>query len=107
MGFSRTYTYEVQVENLTNKRIYIRGAMTYREALKTLMEEARQIGAATGYIWAQTAQGTRKIRNIDSRADYLKVDISINAPERTVYKVTGVSLQDEADKFLLTQGRRI
>jgi len=90
MGKSVTCNYEVQVHNLLTDRLHLIGAMNFKEAKDKLLAEAQRIGAVTGYIWAQTKIAEKIINR--NGADYLKVTITVNTPERTVYTIAGVNI---------------
>ena len=88
MGRSGIYNYQVQIEVPgINKEVVILGAMSYKDALNLLLEEADRLGATLGYIWPQTKVAQRKVRN-----DYLKVAIDLNTPEKKHYVIKKVSL---------------
>ena len=100
MGRSVTCNYCIKVDDPTKEGWYsMFGAMKYKEALKSLLEEAMRLGSSTGHIWPQTKVARRKINNIPwvtnhKGIDFLEIAIHINTPERRKYIISGKNIQE-------------
>ena len=99
MGRSTICNYEVQTE-LCHGQYHVQGAMSYKEALTELLNEAQRIGSVKGYIWPQTKMAKKKVNNIPwvnnhNGIDYLEITIEINTPERRKYKISGKNCGEE------------
>ena len=107
MGRSVVCNYEVQVsagDQPYNSRYHCMGVMSYKEALKELLEVARGLESSTGYIWPQTGIARRKLNHIPwvtnhKGIDFLEVSIETNTPDRKKYTITGKNVEDENEKY--------